>query len=94
MTAATTSSDSPVKKKKDVLQQQLYHEPRYSRVKQLAVDVRRTLDTDAAQALIMLFAPTSNSSAITTAEATTPTEVCVFTSRRVAAMVDVMIAVK
>ena len=75
VTAATTSSDSPVKKKKDELQQQLYREPRYSRVKQLAVDVRRTLDNDAAQALVTLFAPASNSSAITTAEATTPTEV-------------------
>ncbi len=75
VTTATISSDSPVKKKKDELQQQLYREPRYSRVKQLAVDVRRTLDNDTAQALVTLFAPTSNSSAITTAEATTPTEV-------------------
>ena len=75
VTAATTSSDSPVKKKKDELQQQLYREPRYSRVKQLAVDVRCTLDNDAAQALVTLFAPALNSSAITPAEATTPTEV-------------------
>jgi hypothetical protein len=37
--AATTSSDSPVKKKKDELQQQLYHEPRYSKVKQQVVGV-------------------------------------------------------
>jgi hypothetical protein len=76
VTAATTSSDSPVKKKKDELQQQLYREPRYSRVKHLAQDFRRTLITtstaDAAEALVSLFAPAPNVSA---QEAPVPTAV-------------------
>jgi hypothetical protein len=65
-----------VKKKKEELQQQLYHEPRYSRVKHLAQDLRRTLITstaaDAAEALVSLFAPTPNVSA---QEAPAPTAV-------------------
>ena len=74
--AATMSSDSPVKKKKEELQQQLYREPRYSRAKQLAQDVRRTLDSDAAATLISLFAPESNPSATgTSTEAPALTEV-------------------
>jgi hypothetical protein len=78
VTARTTSSDSPVKKKKEELQQQLYREPRYSRVKHLAQDFRRTLITtststaDAAEALVSLFAPAPNVSA---QEAPVPTAV-------------------
>jgi hypothetical protein len=37
--AGSKSSDSPVKKKKQELQEQLYREPRYSRVKLLAEEV-------------------------------------------------------
>jgi hypothetical protein len=67
VTSGTTSSDSPVKKKKEELQQQLYREPRYSRVKLLAQDLRRTViastAADAAEALVSLFAPAPNVSA-------------------------------
>ncbi len=38
ITVTANASDSPVKKKKDELQQQLYCEQRYSRVKLLAYD--------------------------------------------------------
>jgi len=34
---------------------ELYREPRYSRVQQLAADVRRTSNDDAADALLSLF---------------------------------------
>ncbi len=64
VTAGTTSSDSPVKKKNEELQQQLYREPIYSRVKHLAQDLRCTLITtsiaDAAEALVALFSPAPN----------------------------------
>ena len=53
--AVSNSDDSPVKKKKSELQEQLYREPRYSRVQQLAADVRRTSNDDAADALLSLF---------------------------------------
>jgi hypothetical protein len=53
--AGSKSSDSPVKKKKQELQEQLYREPRYSRVKLLAEEVRRTLTFDAAETLATLF---------------------------------------
>ena len=61
--AASKSTDSPVKKKKQELQEQLYHEPRYGRVKELAKDFELTLatnagentsSTDAAQALLAI----------------------------------------
>jgi hypothetical protein len=65
--SGTISSDSPVKKKKEELQQQLYREPRYSRVKLLAQDLWRTMiastAADAAEALVSLFAPAPNVSA-------------------------------
>jgi hypothetical protein len=76
VTAVTMLSDSPVKKKKEELQQQLYHEPRYSRAKQLAQDVQCTLDYDAAATLVSLFAPELNPSTTgTSTEAPALTEV-------------------
>jgi hypothetical protein len=42
VTAAMTTSDSPIKKKKQELQEQLYRERRYGRVKQLAKDLELT----------------------------------------------------
>ncbi len=63
VTATTNASDSPVKKKKDELQQQLYREPRYSRVKLIADDLRRTSDSAAAEALVALLTPALNPSA-------------------------------
>jgi len=55
--AATKSSDSPVKKKKEELREQLYREPRFSRVQQLANDMQLTQDAAAAEALVALLAP-------------------------------------
>ena len=61
--AASKSTDSPVKKKKQELQEQLYREPRYGRVKELAKDFEltsatnageNTSSTDAAQALLSI----------------------------------------
>ena len=61
--AASKSTDSPVKKKKQELQEQLYREPRYGRVKDLARDLEltsvtnvgeNTNSTDAAQALLAI----------------------------------------
>jgi hypothetical protein len=76
VTSGTTSSDSPVKKKKEELQQQLYREPRYSRVKLLAQDLRRTMiastAADAAEALVSLLAPAPN---VSTQEAPAQTAV-------------------
>jgi len=57
VTAATNTSDSPVKKKKNELQEQLYREPRHNRIQQLATDFRLTLSNDAAEALVSLQAP-------------------------------------
>jgi len=57
VTATTKASDSPVKKKKGELQQQLFREPRYSRAKALGDDLRRTFDSAAAEALISMVGP-------------------------------------
>jgi len=61
VTAASKSSDLPVKKKKQELQEQLYCEPRYRRVKQLAKDLELTSanqaqenNADVAEALMAL----------------------------------------
>ncbi len=60
--AVSKPSDSPVKKKKEELLHQLYREPRYGRVKELAEDLQLTLtsrnenNADAAAALIALQA--------------------------------------
>ncbi len=59
--ASSNASDSPVKKKKDEIQEQLYREPRYARVQALANDFRLTLtnsvsNSAAAEALISLQA--------------------------------------
>jgi hypothetical protein len=61
VTAATKTSDLPVKKKKQELQEQLYCEPRYRRVKQLAKDLELTSanqaqenNADVAEALMAL----------------------------------------
>jgi hypothetical protein len=59
VTAATNASDSPVKKKKNELQEQLYHEPRHKQIQQLATDFRLTLSNDAAEELVSLQAPTA-----------------------------------
>jgi hypothetical protein len=45
--AASKSSDSPVQKKKQELQQQLYREPRMGRVKKLARELELTSATEA-----------------------------------------------
>jgi hypothetical protein len=47
VTAASKSSDSLVKKKKQELQHQLYHEPRYKQVKALADDLELTSAAEA-----------------------------------------------
>jgi hypothetical protein len=47
---------SPVKKKKNELQEQLYREPRHNQIQQLATDFRLTL-SNAAEALVSLQAP-------------------------------------
>jgi hypothetical protein len=47
VTAASKSSDSPVQKKKQELQQQLYCEPRLGRVKELARELELTSATEA-----------------------------------------------
>jgi hypothetical protein len=59
--AASKTSDSPVKKKKQELQEQLYREPRYGRVKELAKDLELTSanqaqenNADVAEALMAL----------------------------------------
>ncbi len=56
--ASSNASDSPAKKKKDDIQEQLYREPRYARVQALANDFRLTLtsatNSAAAEALISL----------------------------------------
>jgi hypothetical protein len=57
VTATTKASDSPVKKKKGELQQQLFREPRYSRAKALGDDLRPTFDSAAAEALISMAGP-------------------------------------
>jgi hypothetical protein len=57
VTATTKASDSPVKRKKEDLQQQLFREPRYSRAKLLAEELRRTLNAEAAEALLGMFDP-------------------------------------
>jgi hypothetical protein len=44
--AASKSTDSPVKKKKKELQEQLYREPRYGRVKELVRDLELTSVTN------------------------------------------------
>jgi len=54
ITATTKASDSPVKKKKEELQQQLFCEPRYSRAKLLAEELRRTSNAEAAAALLAM----------------------------------------
>ncbi len=67
---ATNASESPVKSKKVDLQEQLYREPRYSRVQAMANDFRHTLITttsiqetgaDAAVALLSLLTPVVDS---------------------------------
>ena len=57
VTATTKASDSHVKRKKEDLQQQLFREPRYSRAKLLAEELRRTLNAEAAEALLGMFDP-------------------------------------
>jgi len=57
VTATTKASDSPVKKKKEELQQQLFREPRYSRAKLLAEELRRTSNAEAAAALLAMVGP-------------------------------------
>ncbi len=67
VTATAKTGDSPVKKKKEELLQQLYREPRYTRVKELASDYRLTLhaaateattaEAAAAEALVSIVAP-------------------------------------
>jgi hypothetical protein len=47
VTAASKTSDLPVRKKKQELQEQLYREPRYGRVKELAKDLELTSATEA-----------------------------------------------
>ncbi len=58
--ASSNASDSPVKKKKNEIQEQLYREPRYARVQALAKDFQLTLtsvsNSAAAEALISLQA--------------------------------------
>jgi hypothetical protein len=63
VTAATSASDSPVKKKRDKLQQQLYCEPQYSGVKLLSHDLQCTSDSTTAEALVAILTPTLNPSA-------------------------------
>ncbi len=46
VTAATNVSDSPVKKRKNELQEQLYSEPRYNRIQQLAANFWLTMNND------------------------------------------------
>ncbi len=67
VTAATNASDSPPKKKKDELKEQLYRQPRYNRVQQLAADFRLTMSSDAAAALIALQGPATVDAANLTA---------------------------
>ena len=56
--AVTKASDSPVKKKKDELQQQLYREPRYGRVQAMVNEFRLTENAAAAaEALVGLNTP-------------------------------------
>ena len=52
VTAASKSSDSPVKKKKQELQQQLFREPRYGRVKALANELELTSAAEARSCLL------------------------------------------
>jgi hypothetical protein len=47
VTATSKSSDSPVKKKKQELQDQLYHDPRYGQVKALADNLELTSAAEA-----------------------------------------------
>jgi hypothetical protein len=62
--AATLPSDSPIKKKKDDLRQQLFGEPQYSRVQELANDLCRNTSTAAAKALVTLALPTTASTPV------------------------------
>ncbi len=55
--AATTYSDLPVKKKKDELREQIYHEPWFGRVQQLTNDLQLTSAATVAKALIALLTP-------------------------------------
>jgi len=62
VTAATESTDSPVKSKKAELQQQLYREPRHSRVQAMSMQLTLTNEAaernnTAAKALLDLFQP-------------------------------------
>jgi hypothetical protein len=57
VTAVGTSSSSPVKKKKEELLQQMYREPRYFKIKELAQNYRLTLHSAAAEALVSLAPP-------------------------------------
>jgi cytochrome c peroxidase len=49
VTAATQSTGSPVKSKKAELQQQLYREPRLSRVQAMSNNLQLTLNNEAAE---------------------------------------------
>ncbi len=58
--AATLEPDSPIKKKKNELQEQLYREPWYARVQAMASELRLTseaTDAAAAKALLLVSAP-------------------------------------
>jgi hypothetical protein len=53
--AATREPDSPIRKKKNELQEQLYREPRYARVQAMASELQLTSDAAAAAAEALLL---------------------------------------
>jgi hypothetical protein len=66
--AATNASESPVKNKKAELQEQLYREPRYSRIQAMSNNLRLTLNNeamaDAAAALLLVAQPPDVATAV------------------------------
>jgi hypothetical protein len=66
--AATNASESPVKNKKAELQEQLYREPRYSRIQAMSDNLQLTLNNeataDAAAALLLVAQPPDVATAV------------------------------
>ena len=54
--AATREPDSPIRKMKNELQEQLYREPRYARVQAMASELQLTSDATA-EALLLVSLP-------------------------------------
>jgi hypothetical protein len=55
VSAATHEPDSPIRKKKNKLQDQLFREPRYARVQAMANELQLTSDAAAAEALLLVY---------------------------------------